>query len=151
MRKSDVEYDVDSEDVVAHTEILARQILFNLEGENGEKVGPNIPRAADLLQAILSSETLKDAVIKLISKVMDSEEFQTSAKELVRNLWNDLVEDPETTAQVVHLLNHAIQTVEIQNAAQELVIKVVNDKDVFDELIQLLNRIGQEHQVRHFK
>lgn len=146
MRTSEIDFEqVDSDDAIAHSEMLARQILFNLD-ENGEKES-TLPKAADLLQTIMTSEPLKDALIKLINKVMESEEFQTSAKELVRSLWNDLVEDPETTAQVVHLLNHVIQTEEIQHAAQELVVKIVNDKAVFDELVQLLNRIGQDHEV----
>ena len=74
-------------------------------------------------------------------------QFQNASQTLLKNLWNDLVNDPETTAQVVQLLNNALQNKEIQKSVRKLVLQLINDKQVYDELTRVLVRLGQEEEV----
>ena len=162
MRKSDNQYeDIEVDDPVAHTEKnfrrefmeaqLAEGLLFNVLGEGIDIVGPDQPRSVittvDMITDVLNSETLHSALASLITRVLDSEQFQKACQTLLKNLWNDLVNDPETTAQVIQLLQNAIQNREIQRSVKKLVLQIINDKEVYDELTKLLVRLGQEKEV----
>lgn len=162
MRKSDNQYEeIETDDPVAHTEKnfrrefmeaqLAEGLLLNLLGEGVEIVGPDRPRSVvttvDMITDVLNSETLHSALASLITRVLDSEQFQKACQTLLKNLWNDLVNDPETTAQVVQLLQNAVQNREIQRSVKKLVLQIINDKEVYDELTKLLVRLGQEKEV----
>jgi len=158
MKKAESEYiELDEYDPVAQMEKIVRYELFGeeaLEKEYEEEeahdrdparksIDNTIGMAADVLQ----SEALQEAIASLITRVLESVQFQNACQTLLKNLWNDLVNDPETTAQVVQLLNNAIQNKEIQRSVRRLVLQLIKDKEVYDELTRLLVRLGQEDEV----
>jgi hypothetical protein len=159
MRKSDSTYeDIETDDPVALTEKLYRRELMeeqkrrNDRDSEGKGTGQtsrprSIVNTVDMIAEVLNSEPLQSAFASLITKVLDSDKFQKACQTLLKNLWNDLVNDPETTAQVVQLLLNAIQNKEIQRSVKKLVLQIINDEEVYDELTRLLVRLGQEKQV----
>ena len=69
----------------------------------------------------------------------------------MRNLWEDLVTDPETTAQVVRLLSKAIQNEEVKRSVRELILEIVKDDEVYRELTNLVVDLGEEAEVSFFQ
>eukprot|EP00559_Dactyliosolen_fragilissimus_P003437 CAMPEP_0184860072 /NCGR_PEP_ID=MMETSP0580-20130426/5025_1 /TAXON_ID=1118495 /ORGANISM="Dactyliosolen fragilissimus" /LENGTH=603 /DNA_ID=CAMNT_0027357031 /DNA_START=600 /DNA_END=2411 /DNA_ORIENTATION=- len=96
---------------------------------------------------ILKSEPITDAIETLVSHVVESERFQKACKQLVKNLWYDLIYDPETTAQVVTLLKDAIQNEPVKKAFKELVLELVRDDEVNHELTKLVTSLGDQQEV----
>lgn len=146
--------DIDEYDPVAHAEKIVRYELFGNEQEEKEQDEDardgrrSIDNTVDMAADVLKSKALQEAIASLITRVLESVQFQNACQTLLKNLWNDLVNDPETTAQVVQLLNNAIQNKEIQRSVRRLVLQLIQDKEVYDELTRLLVRLGQEEEVR---
>lgn len=146
MRRSETKYDedLDPEDPVAD---LAKIVRDEYSGKSPEEI-THSPLALDsILSDLLKSKQFQQAVSSLVTQVVQSPEFKRACQVLLKELWNDLITDPETTKQVIHLLYNAIQDEQIKEAAIQLVIEVVNDKEVLDELVLLLQRIGNEEKV----
>jgi hypothetical protein len=142
MRGSDSTYDdLDPEDNVTDLAKIIRDEYFRMSTLIGS-VGID-----SILSDLLKSQQLQDAVTGLVTKVLGSPEFKAACQVLLKQLWNDLIQDPETLAQVIHLLQHALQDERIKEAAIQLVMEIVNDQDVLDELTALLRRLGKEKQV----
>ena len=157
MRRSDSTYDdLDPEDPVmdmariVRDEYLRSSTAFEALSENGEQQERHGSTLGidSILAELLKSKQIQDAVTGLVTKVIESPQFKRACQVLLRELWNDLVQDPETLSQVVHLLQHAIQDERIKEAAIQLVMDVVNDQEVLEELTALLQKLGQEQKVR---
>jgi uncharacterized membrane-anchored protein YjiN (DUF445 family) len=145
MRKSDSTYeDIDPEDPVADLAKIVRNVYDGDKAEHSAR-----PLALDsILSDLLKSKQFQEAVSQLVTQVIQSPEFKKATSVLLKELWTDLIKDPETTAQVIHLLQYAIQDEQIKEAAIQLVMEVVNDKEVLEELTILLQRLGQEEKVQ---
>jgi hypothetical protein len=159
MKKSNSEYiELDEYDPVAQMEKIVRYKLYG-EEELEKEYEAELARAHDPAQRksvdntigmvadVLQSDALQEAIASLITRVLESAQFQNACQTLLKNLWADLVNDPETTAQIVQLLNNAIQNKEIQRSTRLLVLQLIKDKEVYDELTRLLVRLGQEQEV----
>jgi hypothetical protein len=161
MRGSDSTYDdLDPEDNVTDLGKIIRDEYFRTstllgslgggdgEGESSSQHQHGSALGIDsILSDLLKSQQLQDAVTGLVTKVLGSPEFKAACQVLLKQLWNDLIQDPETLAQVIHLLQYALQDERIKEAAIQLVMEIVNDQDVLDELTALLRRLGKEKQV----
>ncbi|CAJ1945253.1 unnamed protein product [Cylindrotheca closterium] len=146
MRNSDSTYDedLDGEDPVAEMAKVFREEF----GVGNDSMMSSVGGGLDgIIADLLNSPRIQQAVTDLVAKVLGSPEFKTSTQLLLRSLWKDLVEDPETLAQVIHLLQNVIQDEHIKEAAIQLVMEVFNDKEVLDELVSLLQRLGKEKEV----
>lgn len=106
--------------------------------------------AEKMIIDILESKEIEDAVTGFFTRVIESDKVQAAIQKVVQKLWYDLVNDPETVQQVVHLLNIAIQNEAIKKSVTKLVLQLINDKEVYEELEQLVVRLGNEPQVRCF-
>lgn len=154
MQRSDTDYDeLDTEDPVAdlanfvRTEYLKEAGIRDPNGSGGSgstTLGGLDSIVADLLRSPLIQSALNDLVVNILS----SPQFKKSCSILLKELWTDLVEDPETLKQVIHLLYNAIQDEAIKDAAVQLVTEVFSDKEVLDELVELTERLGQEEKVQ---
>jgi uncharacterized membrane-anchored protein YjiN (DUF445 family) len=144
MRRSDNTYeDVDPDDPVADlAKIVRDEYLEHPEDSIASSSGLDA-----ILSDLLKSPQFQDAVTNLVTHVIQSPEFKRACQVLLKELWNDLINDPETAAQVIHLLQYAIQDDQIKKAATELVMDIVNDKQVLDELVVLLQNLGNEKKV----
>jgi len=157
MKKAESEYiELDEYDPVAQMEKIVRYDVFGekeleQDYEKEEKRDPaarkSIDNTINMAADVLQSEALQEAIASLITRVLESVQFQNACQTLLKNLWHDLVNDPETTAQIVQLLNNAIQNKEIQRSVRRLVLQLIKDKEVYDELTRLLVRLGQEQEV----
>jgi len=92
----------------------------------------------------LNSKGLQQATQQFIIRILESPEFQTALRRLIKAFWSDLVSDPETIAQVIRLLQVAIQDPAVKAAAQQLVIDLVQEPQVKESLVELLRKLGVE-------
>jgi sorbitol-specific phosphotransferase system component IIC len=146
MRRSDNNYDEPYTDdqVVDMARIVKRDFLDKIStGEGLEDKGMVHSVIAD----VLSSKSLQEQAIKFVVTIVSSEEVKAVCQTLLQDLWNDLIKDPETTAQVIFLLNAAIQNEDIRFAVKNLVLEIVEDEEVLEELVRLLQKLGQDQDV----
>jgi hypothetical protein len=156
MRRSDNTYeDLDPEDPVMDMAKMVRQELPGMfRGDGGGETSSTTATTTtlgglDMIAAeLLKSPQIQQAVSNLVAQILQSPEFKRTVQVLIKELWTDLVEDPETLKQVIHLLQYAIQDEQIKEASIQLVTEVFSDKEVLDELVVLVERLGQEKQVR---
>jgi hypothetical protein len=102
-----------------------------------------------LLKDVFKSQALQHAAQEFVVQIIQSERFKEAVSRLVKELWNDLVTDPETVAQVVKLLEIAIQNPQVKMAAQDLVLHVfVQEAAVREALIGMVEKLGEDDLVR---
>lgn len=152
MRRSDSTYeDLDPEDPVADLAKLVREeyrnYLLGTGDEGGNGASSRLGGLDTLVADLLESPVIQQAITNLVVQVLQSPHFKQACQVLLSELWTDLVNDPETLQQVIHLLQHAIQDDKIKDAAVELVIEVFSDKEILDELVELVQRLGEEKKV----
>lgn len=100
-----------------------------------------------MLKDVIGSKALQQAAQQFVINILESDEFKTAIRSLVQELWKDLLQDPETLAQVIHILQVAIRAPQVQQAAQELVVDLVAEPEVKQALITVLQRLGAERDV----
>ena len=103
--------------------------------------------AKRLLNELLASDNIRTRAANTASSVIQSEPFQNACKVLVRNIWNDLINDKETYNQLVTLLNTVLQNDKTYAAVKDLVLQLVNDEEVYKELTKLVVKLGEEQEV----
>lgn len=139
LRMKEVSKEIKGE-IIHH--VLGKDISEMAESENKAAVN-----TADVVADVLHSEALQNAVVSLITRVIGSAQFQSACHTLLKNLWQDLINDPETLAQVVALLNTAIKDENIKKSFKELVLGILQDDEVYNELTGLVVRLGEDKEV----
>jgi hypothetical protein len=139
LQMKDVSKEVKGE-IIHH--VLGKDISELSEAEN--KAAGN---TADVVADVLNSEALQNAIASLITSVIGSAQFQSACQTLLKNLWQDLINDPETIAQVVALLNTAIKDEKIKKSFKELILGILQDDEVYKELTGLVVRLGEDKEV----
>jgi hypothetical protein len=102
----------------------------------------------NLLNDVVRSKALQQAARQFVIQIVEAPEVQAALRRLLLVLWKDLVEDPETVQQVIHLLSVAIQDEAVKAAAQKLVLDLVQEEDVRRALVQAVEQLGEEQQVQ---
>jgi membrane-associated HD superfamily phosphohydrolase len=170
MKKSDSKYDEVSVDdtvsfvgetmrddvlpdvrLASHDIRKQRGMIEEDEDMDNKSDGRILDNTVDLAADFIKSKILQDAITHLVTSIIQSDEFKNACQTLLKTLWNDLINDPETTAQVVQLLNNAIQDDEIKAAVQDLVKQLIADEQVYAEFTKLLVRLASEEEVRYFR
>ncbi|GAX17222.1 hypothetical protein FisN_10Lu097 [Fistulifera solaris] len=144
MKKSGREdYSVTSEDPVDDLTMVVRRAWDEEdEDESSRKSAVEI-----MLKDILKSQGLQQAAQDFLIRILEAPEFQAALQRLVKTLWADLISDKETVAQVIRLLQIAIQDPAVKKAAQLLVLQLVQDQQVKESLIELIKSLGAEKAV----
>ena len=106
-----------------------------------------VDNTVELVSDVLNSESLQNAITNLITNIVGSAQFQSACQVLLKTLWEDLINDPETTAQVIALLNTAIKDEKISKSFKELVLGLLKDEEVYKELTGLMVQLGEEQEV----
>ena len=147
MRGSESTYDeLDTDDqVVDMARIIKRDFLDKIS-DDGSLEDKGV--VDSVLADVLSSKALQEQAIKFVVKIVESDEVKAACQKLLKDLWNDLVKDPETTAQILFVLNVAIQNEDIRLAVKKLVLDIIEDEEVLEELVRLLQKLGQDQEVR---
>jgi len=156
MKKSDNQYDeVEVEDAIYHQMLVVSKDLekelrnfLNItpSSGNGDK-RTAIGNTTDIVVKVLNSEALQNAIASLVSRVISSEQFKSACQKLIKTLWDDLIHDPETTAQIVQLLNTSIQNENIKRSFKELIMGLLKDDEIYNELTGMVVRLGEENEV----
>lgn len=103
-----------------------------------------------VLKDVLQSKTVQHAAQEFVVQIIQSERFQSTIQHFVKELWNDLVTDPETVAQVIKLLEVAITSTPIKNAVVELVLQIaVRETEFRDAMVQMIQNLGMDDDVRN--
>ena len=141
MRGSESTYDeLDTDDQVEDMARIIRRDFLE-KGEDGKGVMDTV------LADVLSNKALQEQATKFVVGILESKEVKVAGQRFLKDLWDDLVKDPETTAQVIFLLNVAIQNDDIRLAVKKLVLEIVEDEEVLEELVRLLQKLGQDQEV----
>ena len=150
MQKSESTYeDIDPEDPVTDLAAMIRGEYFGPAADDDTESSGRSALGLDRIVAdLLKSPQVGEAATQLVVLVIQSQQFKRACQALLKELWNDLVNDEETLKQVIHLLQNAIQDPKIKDAAVELVMEVFGDDQVLDELVVLVQRLGVEKQVQ---
>ncbi|KAL7462427.1 hypothetical protein ACHAXS_002802 [Conticribra weissflogii] len=114
---------------------------------SGNKIMTPEEDAKRILNDLLASESLRTTASRIASGVIQSPPFQNACKALVKNIWDDLVSDQETTAQLVSLVHAVIQNDRIYFAVKDLLLQLLNDEQVYNELTKLVVQLGEEKEV----
>lgn len=157
MKKSSREYDeIDPEDDMY---LQMKEVSHEIRGEIARKIfGKELTEmvdaenkaagnTADVVADVLNSDALQNAIASLITRVLGSAQLQVACQALLKNLWTDLVNDPETLSQIVALLNTAIKDEQIKKSFKELVLGLLQDEEVYNELTGLVVRLGEDKEV----
>jgi hypothetical protein len=119
------------------------------EEDNASTTPGNKNLVEFLLKDVFKSTALQTAAQDFVVQIISSEPFKAAIGRLVKELWNDLVTDPETVAQVIKLLEIAIQSPQVKRAAQELVLHVfVQEPEVQEALIRMIEKLGCDDAVQ---
>ena len=101
-----------------------------------------------MLRDVFQSQALQQAAQQFVVSTLQSEPVRQALQRLLKELALDLLQDKETVAQVVKLLHFAIQTKEVRDAAQNLVLDIIDDPSVKEALIAVVQRLGREPAVQ---
>jgi hypothetical protein len=147
MKASTRNYDgiADTDDPVDDFTKLA---LGGWEHADDEEGSGKATALENLLSEVVRSKALQQAARQFVIQIVEAPEVQAALRRLLLVLWKDLVEDPETVQQVIHLLSVAIQDEAVKAAAQKLVLDLVQEEDVRQSLVQAVEQLGQEEQVQ---
>lgn len=103
-----------------------------------------------ILKDVLQSKTVQHAAQEFVIQIVQSERFQSTIQHFVKELWNDLITDPETVAQVIKLLEVAITSTPIKNAVIELILQIaIRETEFRDAMIQMIQNLGMDDDVRN--
>lgn len=105
--------------------------------------------AERILTDVLNSKALQEAAQRFALQLLESPDVKNALNRLLKSLWTDLVTDPETVAQVIKLLQIAIEDPKIKDAARQLVIDLVAEPDVKQSLVDVVEKLGKEDEVRN--
>jgi len=141
-----------SDDAIDDLTKLARK-EWGMDGkgttDGGDSQQENNTNAVEfVLKDVLNSKALQQAAQEFVVRLLESEEVKTALNRLVKHLWDSLVQDPETLAQIIKLLQVAIQNAKVRDAARDLVLDLVDDPDVKDALMNLIQQLSREQQVQ---
>jgi hypothetical protein len=100
-----------------------------------------------ILQDVMQSQALQQAAQKFVVTVISSEPVKTALNRLLAELFRDLIQDKETVAQVILLLNKVIQDDGIKRAVQALVLDIIDDPQVKEALVAMLQQVAREDPV----
>ena len=160
----DYAFSIPVDDAVEHSVRILMENTGSNEQNQHEKSTPNIKSrkssnnekttiispeedAKRILNDLLGSENVRTTASRVASNVIQSPPFQNAVKILVRNVWNDLINDPETSTQVTSLVQSVLQNERIYAAVKDLLLQLLNDEEVYGELTKLVVQLGEERDV----
>jgi hypothetical protein len=148
-RHNDDFYMIPVDDPVEHSV----RILLDCAGQDSDQalqdIANNSPEedAKRILNQFLASENIRTTASRIASEVIQMEPFQNACKKLVRNIWDDLINDKETYSQLTTLLYTVLQNEKMYSAVKDLLLQLVNDEEVNRELTKLVVKLGEEPDV----
>lgn len=166
MKNSNQNYEIDEisdDDMTALTrqvleyvkEVQTSQSPVSISNTDKEKVTEGttedsnllIDASSDIISRVLQTDIVQDALIKLSVKVVQSPEVLQAAQILVKNLLNDMINDPDTLNQIVELLNKVIQDERTRKAVVDLVVQITADEEVNRAVTKMVVALGEEEEV----
>lgn len=120
------------------------------ENENGDSgSGQNKNIVEFLLKDVFKSTALQHAAQEFVVQILQSDRFKEAVSRLVQELWSDLVTDTETVAQVIKLLEIAIQSPVIKSAVIDLVMQIaVREPELRESMIGMIENLAQDEAVQ---
>lgn len=111
---------------------------------DADRDGVLVESTSDVLSRVLRAEVVEDAARGLAVRVLSSPEVLEAARERVRVLLTDLVEDPDTLDQLVALARRVLRDDAVLRAAVDLCVALTEDADVERALSKLATRLLAE-------
>jgi hypothetical protein len=142
-------YNIPTDDNVEHSvRILLDCVAQDSGNQTLQDIANNSPEEdVKRILNLLTSDNIRTNASKIASEVIGAEPFQNACKKLVRNIWDDLINDEETYSQLTTLLYSVLQHEKIYSAVKDLLFQLVNDEEVNRELTKLVAKLGEEPEV----
>jgi hypothetical protein len=142
-------YNIPTDDNVEHSvRILLDVVKKDSGNQTLQDIANNSPEEdVKRILNLLTSDNIRTNASKIASEVIGAEPFQNACKKLVRNIWDDLINDEETYSQLTTLLYTVLQHEKIYSAVKDLLLQLVNDEEVNRELTKLVAKLGEEPEV----
>lgn len=142
-------YIIPVDDPVEHSVRILLDCVGNDSDQTLQDIANNSPEedAKRILNQFMDSENIRTTASRIASEVIRQEPFQDACKKLVKNIWNDLINDEETYSQLTSLLYTVLQNENIYAAIKDLLLQLVNDDEVNRELTKLVVKLGEEPDV----
>ena len=142
-------YMIPVDDPVEHSVRILLDCVGHDYDQTLQDIANNSPEedAKRILNQFLASENIRTTASRIASEVIQMEPFQNACKKLVRNIWDDLINDKETYSQLTTLLYNVLQNEKIYSAVKDLLLQLINDEEVNRELTKLVVKLGEEPDV----
>jgi hypothetical protein len=142
-------YMIPVDDPVEHSVRILLDCIGNDSDQTLQDIANNSPEedAKRILNQFLASESIRTTASRIASEVLQMEPFQNACKKLVKNIWNDLINDEETYSQLTTLLYTVLQNEKMYSAIKDLLLQLVNDDEINRELTKLVVKLGEEPDV----
>ena len=142
-------YNIPTDDNVEHSVRILLDVVSQDSGNQTlQDIANNSPEEdVKRILNLLTSDNIRTNASKIASEVIGAEPFQNAVKKLVRNIWDDLINDEETYSQLTTLLYTVLQHEKIYSAVKDLLLQLVNDEEVNRELTKLVAKLGEEPEV----
>ena len=142
-------YMIPVDDPVEHSVRILLDCVGHDYDQTLQDIANNSPEedAKRILNQFLASENIRTAASRIASEVIQMEPFQNACKKLIRNIWDDLINDKETYSQLTTLLYNVLQNEKIYSAVKDLLLQLVNDEEINRELTKLVVKLGEEPDV----
>jgi len=142
-------YNIPTDDNVEHSVRILLDVVSQDSGNQTlQDIANNSPEEdVKRILNLLTSDNIRTNASKIASEVIGAEPFQNACKKLVRNIWDDLINDEETYSQLTTLLYTVLQHEKIYSAVKDLLLQLVNDEEVNRELTKLVAKLGEEPEV----
>eukprot|EP00581_Thalassiosira_minuscula_P030621 CAMPEP_0183781684 /NCGR_PEP_ID=MMETSP0739-20130205/59343_1 /TAXON_ID=385413 /ORGANISM="Thalassiosira miniscula, Strain CCMP1093" /LENGTH=486 /DNA_ID=CAMNT_0026024939 /DNA_START=485 /DNA_END=1946 /DNA_ORIENTATION=+ len=144
------EYKIPVDDPVEHSVRILMDAIGKSDSDSEMQPSSMISPEEDakrILSDLLAGENIRTNASRIASGVIQSPPFQNACLVLVKNIWDDLINDPETTSQLTTLVYTVLQNEKVYSAVQKIVLQLVNDEEVYRELTKLVVKLGEEQEV----
>lgn len=98
---------------------------------------------------ILNAKGVREASQQFVIQIITSEQFKNALQILIKELWYDIINDPETVQQVINILQIAILDPVILKATQQLLIQLIDDPIIRQKVIDLIISLGNEKAIQN--
>lgn len=153
----DEHYSIPVDDPVEHSVKILLDVYSTGKSDSGDTLESSSSKALTIvspeedvkriLTEFIASENIRSTASRIASGIIQSPPFQNACKKLVREIWDDLINDPETTSQLTTLVYTVLQNEKMYKAVKDLLLQLVNDEEVYRELTELVVKLGEEKQV----
>ena len=138
---------ITDDDITALTQQVLDYVKESKQSPDDDSSNVIIDASSDIVTRVLESEMVQNALIQLSIKVIQSPLVYQATQILIRNLFHDLIHDPETFEQLIKLVNQIIQNETTKKAFVDLILQLTKDEDINQAVTEMVVRLTKDDEV----